>query len=826
MPKKMFVDTEEVRKPGKLSFTDIPMNVYQKPLEQELSEGAFTPEELKTIYHDMYMIRTFEEMLHTIKVLGMYRQHKFSYTGPAHLSIGEEAYAVGEAFLLDENDFIFGSHRGHHEVLAKAMSAIRKIPEEKLLEIMISYHNGVQYRIVRHRYPNVGVRELARKFFLYGMMSEIFAKDTGFGHGLGGSMHVFFTPFGIYPNNAIVGASACTATGAALYKKCNQKSGIVVANLGDGSMGRGPVWESINFSSMDQYHTLWEDGYNRGGLPIIFNIANNHYGMGGQTRGETMAFQQAARFGAGVAPNELHAERVDGYNPLAVIDAYRRKRKIIEEEGGPVLLEVMTYRLTGHSTSDGNPSYRTKEELEAWKTQDSIPAFEQALVRAGVTTAQELAQLREAIEVQNEEIFLLASDPEISPLADLRKNPGYVENVMLSHGRAEKLDDRTPEVNDLTDNPRLQQIAKRTRLAIDSNGQELPKSQAVQIRDALFESLLYHFEKDPTMISYAEDIRDWGGSYAVYRGLSEALPYHRMFNAPISESAIVGSAVGYAMAGGRAVVELMFADFLGCAGDEIFNQMAKWQAMSGGALRMPVVLRATIGSKYGAQHSQDPSSLVAHIPGLKVVMPATPYDAKGLMNSALVGTDPVVFFECQRIYDQGELFHAGGVPEEYYEIPIGEPDVKLEGSNVTILTVGATLYRALEAAKRLKAEFGISAEIIDARTLVPFSYEKLLASVKKTGFLLLVADAVSRGGFLNDIAANVTRMAFDDLDAPPIVLGARNWIAPAFEYDKEFAPQAQWMIDAIHENFFPLKNYTPVYDMSNSEMIRRAKLGV
>lgn len=151
MPKKMFVDPEEVRKPGKLSFTDIPMNVYQKPLEQELSEGAFTPEELKTIYHDMYMIRTFEEMLHTIKVLGMYRQHKFSYTGPAHLSIGEEAYAVGEAFLLDENDFIFGSHRGHHEVLAKAMSAIRKIPEEKLLEIMISYHNGVQYRIVRHR---------------------------------------------------------------------------------------------------------------------------------------------------------------------------------------------------------------------------------------------------------------------------------------------------------------------------------------------------------------------------------------------------------------------------------------------------------------------------------------------------------------------------------------------------------------------------------------------------------------------------------------------------------------------------------------------------
>lgn len=826
MPKEMFVNPNEVRKPGKITFADIPMNVYHKTIEQELADGAFTPDDLKAIYHDMYVIRTFEEMLHAIKVLGTYREHKFTYTGPAHLSIGEEAYAVGEAFLLDENDYIFGSHRGHHEVIAKAMSAIRKLSEEKLLEIMISYHNGAQYRIVRRKYPNIGVRELAQKFFLYGMMSEIFAKDTGFGHGLGGSMHVFFTPFGIYPNNAIVGASACTATGAALYKKCNQKDGIVVANLGDGSLGRGPVWESINFSAMDQYQTLWEDGYNHGGLPIIFNVANNHYGMGGQTRGETMAFQQAARFGAGVAPNELHAERVDGYDPLAVIDAYRRKRKIITEQGGPVLLEVMTYRLTGHSTSDGNPSYRTKEELEAWKKQDSIYAFEEKLVNSSVSSSQELETIRKVIETQNEEIFLLAADPEISPLANFKKNPGYVENVMFSRERAEKLDERIPEMNNLVGNPRLEQIRKRARSALDSNGTELPKSQAVQLRDAIFESLLYRFGKDPSMISYAEDIRDWGGSYAVYRGLSEALPYHRMFNAPISESAIVGSAVGYAMAGGRAVVELMFADFLGCAGDEIFNQMAKWQAMSGGALRMPVVLRATIGSKYGAQHSQDPSSLVAHIPGLQVVIPATPYDAKGLMNSALVGTDPVIFFECQRIYDMGELFHEGGVPEEYYEIPIGEPDVKLEGSDVTILTVGATLYRALDAAKRLKSEFGVSAEIIDARTLVPFFYDKLLASVKKTGFLLLVADAVTRGGFLNDIAANVTRMAFDYLDAPPVVIGARNWIAPAFEYDKEFAPQAQWMIDAIHENFFPLRDYIPVYDMSNREMIRRAKLGV
>lgn len=823
----MFVDPKEFRASGKISFQDIPINVYDKTVSQELAEGTFTKADLVNIYHDMYVIRIFEEMLHSIKVYGQYKEHKFTYTGPAHLSIGEEAYAVGEAYLLDKEDFIFGGHRGHHEIIAKAYSAIRKLSDQELKKIMEEYHGGVQYKVIKEHFSEItDIKHMARIFFLYGIMAEIFAKDIGFGHGLGGSMHAFFVPFGIYPNNAIVGASACTATGAALYKKCNKKDGIVVANLGDGSLGRGPVWESINFAAMDQYEKLWEDGYNKGGLPIIYNFANNAYGMGGQTKGETMAYQQVARFGAGVSPTQLHAECVDGYNPLAVIDAYRRKKKIIQEQGGPVLLEVRTYRLTGHSTSDGNPSYRTKEELEAWQEQDAIPAFGRALVAADVISEAELARIREQIDRENEQIFLLAADPVISPLNDFSANPGYVENVLFSNGREEALAEREPEMNSLLGNPRLEQIEKRKRYALDENGKELSKAKALQIRDALFEALLYRFQKDPTMVSYAEDIRDWGGSYSVYRGLSEALPYHRMFNSPISESAIVGSAVGYAMAGGRAVVELMFADFLGCAGDEIFNQMAKWQAMSGGALRIPVVLRATIGSKYGAQHSQDPSSLVSHIPGLKVVMPATPYDAKGLMNSALVGTDPVVFFECQRIYDQGEIFHEGGVPEEYYEIPIGEPDVKRVGTDVTILSAGATLYRAMEAADRLQNEFGISIEVIDARSLVPFNYEKVVESVKKTGFIILTSDGVTRGNMLNDMAANISRLAFDYLDAPPIVVGARNWITPAFEYDKEYAPQAQWYIDTIHENFFPLPGYQPKTNMTNVELIRRSKLGV
>ena len=233
----------------------------------------------------------------------------------------------------------------------------------------------------------------------------------------------------------------------------------------------------------------------------------------------------------------------------------------------------------------------------------------------------------------------------------------------------------------------------------------------------------------------------------------------------------------------------MYCDFMGRAGDEIFNQLAKWQSMSGGLLKMPVVLRVSVGSKYGAQHSQDWSSMCAHIPGLKVVFPATPYDAKGLMYSALLGTDPVIFFESQRIYDQPELFHPGGVPVEAYEIPIGEPDVKKAGSDLTILSIGATLYRALDAAKELEEKYGISCEVIDARSIVPFNFEKVIESVKKTRKILLTSDACERGSALQTFAAKITQFAFDELDGPPVVVGARNWITPADEIEDAFFPQ-------------------------------------
>jgi 2-oxoisovalerate dehydrogenase E1 component len=280
------------------------------------------------------------------------------------------------------------------------------------------------------------------------------------------------------------------------------------------------------------------------------------------------------------------------------------------------------------------------------------------------------------------------------------------------------------------------------------------------------------------------------------------------------------------MCGGRAVVELMYCDFMGRAGDEIFNQLAKWQAMSAQELEMPVVLRLSVGMKYGAQHSQDWTAIAAHIPGLKVCYPVTPYDAKGMMNAALAGTDPVLFFESQRLYDMGELFHKEGVPEGYYEIPIGLPDVKRVGSDITIITIGAALYTAIAAADELQAKYGLSAEVIDARSMVPFDYGIVLESVKKTGKVVLVTEACERGSFAADLARNITELAFDDLDAPPVVIGARNWVTPATELDSHFFPQPWWIVEAIHEKILPLKGYVPQGQFTNAAQVVKAKKGV
>jgi 2-oxoisovalerate dehydrogenase E1 component len=807
MPKSFMIDPAIVRRPGSLTTPPIPVNAYVRDIASE--RRRLGDARLARILCDMLLIREFEQMLDGFKRVGSYSGVAYSHRGPAHLSIGQEAVAVGQAVHLRVDDHIFGSHRSHGEILAKGLAAIEELEEARLQRLMEAHLDGEPLRLLESHLPAADVRARTTQFVLYGLLAEIFGRGTGFNRGLGGSMHAFFPPLGIYPNNAIVGGSAPIAAGAALYRRVRGRPGIVVANVGDGSTGAGPVWEAMNFAAMRQLRTLWEEGH-RGGLPVLFFFVNNFYAMGGQTSAETMAYDRLARVGAGLNEDALHAETVDGNDPLAVADAMRRKRLLLEAGEGPALLDVQCYRQSGHSTSDAS-SYRTADEIEAWRAVDPLNEFGELLQAEGVIDAAGRQALAVWAQDRIAEVVPLAVDLGISPRLDLAGDPDAIARLMFSdapqsarspsHGAAL----RVP----LERSSRIRQLGTRNRSGRDEKGGRVPSTGAITLRAALFEAIAEAAARDPELVIYGEENRDWEGAFGVYQGLTELLPYHRFFNTPVSEAAIIGTAVGYAMEGGRALVELMYADFIGRAGDELLNQLAKWQPMSGGLLRLPVVVRISVGSKYGAQHSQDWTGLVCGVPGLKVVYPATPYDAKGLMAAALAGSDPVIFFESQLLYDATELFHDGGVPASRYELPIGTPDLKRPGRDLTVLTVGPALYRALDAADRLVQGWGLEVEVIDARSLVPFDYEPVLDSVKRTSRLLLVSDGTARGSVLNTFAADLGRLAFQYLDAPVVILGAPNWITPAAEMETEFFPQVDDLLDVVHEEFVPLAGYQP-----------------
>jgi 2-oxoisovalerate dehydrogenase E1 component len=818
MSKQLSFDPKKIREKEVVKLGEIPVNQYVSDIKKELKR--YGKERLVKVYYDMLVIREFETMLNSIKKEGVYQGVTYNHKGPAHLSMGQESASVGQAMNLDPEDFIFGSHRSHGEILAKCLSAIDKMDDAEIEKIIKEFMDGETYKVVKEHFDGTDIKDLAQNFIIYGTLAEIYAKATGFSRGLGGSMHTFFAPFGSMPNNAIVGGSGTIAFGSALYKKINRKKGIVIANIGDGSLARGPVWEAMNMSSMDQYNTLWED--NKGAPPYMINVFDNLYAMGGQPVGETAGFGMAARMGAGVNPQNMHSERVDGFNPLAVADATARKKEILLKGEGPVLMDTLTYRFSGHSPSDAM-TYRTKEEFEAFKEQDPLHAYGKYLVDNKVATDEELQAMQDKVLGKMKTAITLAVDEKISPMVDGE----FIESVMFSNGNVPSLDDREVELSEkLEDNARVKQISRRSRYAFDENGKELSASKQYQYRDAVFEAMAYRFTQDPTMIAYGEDHRDWGGAFACYRGLTELLPYQRFFNSPISESAIVGSGVGYAMSGGRAVVELMYCDFLGCAGDEVFNQMPKWQSMSAGVLKMPLVLRVSVGNKYGAQHSQEWTSMVASVPGLKAMYPSTPYDVKGMLNGALRGTDPVVFFESQKLYGIGEQFVKEGVPEGYYEIPEGEPVKRVDGKDVTLIALGPSLYTCMKAQEKLKAEYNLEAEVIDLRWINPLKYELLVESIKKTGKVVLVTDSAERGSYLQTVAANLSRLAFDYLDAPPIVVGSRNWITPPAEMEEYYFPQVDAVIDAIHQQILPIANRKIVRNMSDGEFNRQSETGV
>ena len=457
---------------------------------------------------------------------------------------------------------------------------------------------------------------------------------------------------------------------------------------------------------------------------------------------------------------------------LAVPAAVRRAAEICRAGDGPVLLDVSTYRYYGHSLSDPRNEYRTRDEEAAWRAVDPIERLKRQIVEAGVADERGLADVEVRARERNARAAVRAAQGTDPDPADLLA-------YLYTDTAADVVPESAVVVGTYADPP----VASR-----DANG-------AITYRDALREALVEEMARDARVILYGEDIADYGGAFKLTKGLMEAFGRERVFNTPISEAAICGTAVGAAIVGLRPVVELMYMDFALMASDQIANQAAKWHFMSGAQVEVPLVIRASVGAGkgYGGQHSQSLESIFTHIPGMVVLYPATPADAKGLLKSAIRTNNPVLFVESQGLYAT-----KGVVPAEEYLTPIGEARIARAGDDVTLVGWGPAVLDLLTAAETLQADHAISAEVIDLRSLVPLDMETVLTSVRKTGRCVVASQAVLIGSFVNEIVARVQLEAFDYLDGPVGRIGAANGISPQAEgLERAFLPNATEVVSAV-----------------------------
>ncbi len=730
-------------------------------LASEVAAGRIEGAAALDLLDDMLSIRELEEMIVRLRSGGYDPLPGYDYRGPTHVSIGQEGTAVGASSALRPDDNVTSSHRGHGDAIAKGFAAIRQMTAEQLRARVPGSPTGTRGELL----------EAALEEHIYRVVAELFGKEEGYSRGRGGGMHIGDFSTGNLGANAIVGGSVPIATGAAMAIRYEGADRVVCCFAGDGAYANGVVLESLNWAAQDQW-TNHLAGDRAHGLPIIFLIQNNHYGMTHRTDDEVMGVRHLARRAAGFAANTMHAEVVNGMDVLAVRDAVRRAAALCRAGEGPVLIEASTYRYYGHSLSDPRNEYRTREEEAAWRAVDPIELLKKQLVETAVVDEPGLAAVESRVRERNSRAAVRAAratDPD----------PADVLAYLYTDTAADEVPSAARGVVTYAEPP----VAKR-----DANG-------AISYKDALREALVEEMERDGRVIVYGEDVADYGGAFKLTKGLLETFGRQRVFNTPISEACICGTAVGAAIVGLRPVVELMYMDFALMSSDQIANQAAKWHYMSGAQVEVPLVIRASVGAGkgYGGQHSQSLESVFAHIPGLQVVYPATAADAKGLLKSAIRTNNPVLFVESQGLYPT-----KGVVPEEEYLTPIGTARLAREGTDATLVGWGPAVPDLLAAAETLAAEHGIAAEVIDLRSLVPLDMETVLASVRRTGRCVVASQAVLVGSFVNEIVARIQAEAFDFLDGPVGRIGAANGISPQAEgLEKAFLPNAGDMVRAV-----------------------------
>jgi len=746
-----------------VKLKNIPAYQYNKSLKEEVAGKNTTKEEVLELFESMLVVREFEEMILKCRTGAYDIISDYEYRGPTHLSIGQEATATGACSVLNITDYITSTHRGHGDSIAKGYHAIRQMTPAQLKERCPEFSNLSGKKLL----------EAVMEDHVFRTIAELFGKEDGYGKGRGGGMHIADFRIGHLGANAIVGGGVPIATGAAMTCRIEEeKKGQVVCTFaGDGAYSNGVVLETLNWAAQDQF--TGEIARTKFGLPVIFCIVNNHFGMTGRADGEVNGVDYLARRAAGFDNDNMHAEVVNGMDVMAVRDAVSRAKKIIAEGKGPVLLELDTYRYYGHSLSDPRTEYRTKEEEARWKLVDPVEVFKKRILDAKIATKKEIEAIVDAVAKRNERAARRAAD-SADPV------PEDVIKYMYADTSADSVPEEYQKIETYEEPPR----AKRNSAGLTT------------YRDAIKEGMVEEMLRDNRVVFYGEDVADYGNAFKLSKGMLEAFGRDRVFNAPISEACICGTGVGMAMSGFRPIVELMYMDFALMASDQISNQAAKWHYMTGAATTVPMVIRCSVGGGkgYGGQHSQSLESMFAHIPGIYVAYPSNPYDAKGLIKTAIRDDNPVMFVEGQLLYNE-----KGEVPEEEYLIPFGEANVIREGSDITFVVWGPAVSDAEKAADML-AEEGVSVEIIDPRTLVPFDWETVFESVKKTGRCVAISQCVDIGSFTGEIVSQITANCFDYLDAPIVKVGAKNGIAPqAYTLEEAFLPTADDMATAARK---------------------------
>lgn len=622
---------------------------------QQDAAGAFGANDLLEMYRRMVRIRLFEQSASKLYAAT-------EIPGFLHLSIGQEATAVGACWNLRPDDAITSTHRGHGHCLAKGLTPVP-------------------------------------------MFAELMGRDGGTCHGRGGSMHIADPGLGIFGANGIVAAGLPIITGAATAAQIRGAGGVAVGFFGDGAVAQGMFHESVNLAA------VWD-------LPVVFFCENNHYSEFSREDEQHRAGLAARAAGYGI-----RYEYVDGNDVVAVAELMRRLVSGLREGGGPVLVEADTYRWHGHY--EGDPlRYRTEQELGEWKLRDPLLVARTRMAELGITSEAADEIDREV----GEEIDRAIEEARKSPFPDPESLFDYVWD------EDDDVQETVPE-----------------------------QGPAFRTMDAVREAISYEMTHDPTVYVAGIDVGRGGNVFALFRGLIDEFP-GRVRDTPISESAIVGSAVGAAMAGMRPVVEVMYMDFIGVCLDALMNQSAKLRFMTGGRASMPLVVRTQFGAgrSSGSQHSQSLEALLAHIPGLTVVMPSDATEAYGLLRAAIRSPNPVVFVENRLQYGK-----KSPRPNADYIIPLGKARIVRPGTDVTLVSYSRMLTEALEAAEQVAGE-GIDVEVIDLRTVAPLDRETVLESLQRTHRLVIAHEGVQDFGVGAELAALAANEGFWHLQAPVV----------------------------------------------------------